>query len=69
MMLDGELERRCTMSARSTQRIAAAEQAREEAAQRAAMHERVRPWMILVDMCWRLALIQVRDHCRQCLER
>lgn len=58
-VLDGELERRRAMSARSVRRSAAVAQAREEAAHMAAMHDRARPWMILVDMCWRLSVIQV----------
>lgn len=58
-VLDDELARRRALSARSVRRSAAVVQAREEAAQVAAMHDRARPWMTLVDMCWRLSVIQV----------
>ena len=62
-LLDQELERRRVGSARSARRSAAVARAKAQAALTASMHERAKPWMILVEMCWRLAEIQVWHHC------
>jgi hypothetical protein len=54
-----ELERRRAISARSENKMASIEEARERAARLTAVHERAKPWMTLVEMGSRLSLIKV----------
>eukprot|EP00892_Ulva_mutabilis_P007163 jgi/Ulvmu1/4819/UM020_0104.1 len=57
-LLDRELDKRRAAFTRSARRSAAAAQAKEQAALLPSMHERARPWMTIVELCWRLAVIQ-----------
>jgi hypothetical protein len=53
------MHRRRQLSARSDRRAAAVMEARLEAVHLAQVHERAKPWMVLVELFYRMSIIQV----------